>query len=132
MGGVEQPWYHCMLQLCSAPAGDPDAVEVDMPAELDRPDFVSLHYRTPAGSVIEVAVMRTDNELLLHWAGDSCTAKATPPPIHSTSVEMGRYFTDSDGGADAYQRGHLPELMAKFTAGLDIIFQVLPATAVQC
>lgn len=96
---------------------------MEMPAELDKQDFASLHYRTPNGSRVEIAVMRADNELLLHWAEHS-GEDASAAPVHSVSIPQGTYFADSESGADAYQREKVPELMDKFTAGLDIVFQV--------
>lgn len=104
-------------------AGDSSDQEKEMPAEFDKQDFASLHYRTPHGSHVEIAVMRADNELLLHWArhtGDDASAA----PVHSVSIPQGKYFMDSESGADAYNREKLPELMDKFTAGLDHVFQV--------
>lgn len=104
-----------------------------MPAELEKQDFTSLHYRTPHGALIELAVMRADNELLLHWAGrDVDNTHEAPQPIHSVSIPLGKYFTDSEHGADAYQREHVSELMEQFTVGLDILLQVLSTTVDAC
>eukprot|EP00892_Ulva_mutabilis_P009625 jgi/Ulvmu1/7034/UM033_0093.1 len=116
----------CTLIGMDERPGDPGAVEMEMPAELDKQEFASLHYRTHPGLMVEIAILRADKELLVHWASHSVEAAGESPPIHSTAVPLGKYFTGSDLGADAYERELVPELMDKFTAGLDIMFQAKP------
>jgi hypothetical protein len=96
-----------------------------MPQEWSDEPFAKLCYKMPDKRMLEVAVLQSDDNLVLHWCPFNPTDSHQSGDVHSTTISTAALFSDSDNGAQAYVREQLRGLIDKFAPGIDLVIQVL-------
>ena len=99
------------------------APEIDMPQEWPDDAFAKLCYRMPDTRLLEIAVLREGDNLLLHWSPYDPEEATSSNTVHSTTIPAGAFFSDSQHAADAFAREKLGELVDKFAPGIDLVLQ---------